>query len=370
MVNTASIIYTPVPRPESGGNVFCPVIINSKNNNTLNDSYDCIIRSLSGFYFRKHNMTPGNITLTTDYYVFYRIFNTTDPNMFNKNINFTYAPNNNDLNIVLSSETSVELMIAFRTVNYVVLSAEEFIDNTPLKTDHINILQLVSSRNGLWCGDYGLPELVLDTSNPYSYRPLDTYNNHLATNSYGVPTPQLLFTTNFEWVNLTNNSFVPPTPPVIPPFYIEEVQPVSFSKSEPVIKSFSIPSIVFGSDSFKITPPKSENNTKFTYKSSDPSIAIVVGDNIEIIRPGKVEIIATQESSPYFSGASIKTTLEITAPSEKNPVSINNGDQLLNFIKKGAYFGKLNGEIMIDEQLSPSFNVKLSGPGSIVKSKD
>ena len=147
---------------------------------------------------------------------------------------------------------------------------------------------------------------------------------------------------------------------------VSNAEPIyQFNRQEPKIKTILIPSKTFGSQSFKIVPPKSENNSRFTYKSSDPSVAIINGDIVEIIGPGKCEIIATQDSSIYYNSATIKIPLEIQECTETNPFIINDGEQLLSFIDKEAKYGKLKSDVIIDKDLNPKFNIKLSSQGNV-----
>ena len=338
MSNTFSINFNRTETTNSlSYNVYCSIIQNTTGN-------DIKLLNISNLVYRISLATPSNPT--TVYKVYYRIFNTTNSNLFSVTDTFNFAsPDaNGNLNIILNNNNSLELMVIFETAFYVISTQNLSQEYTVLDSSQSGIA-LLAGRGGssiTVAGKLDLNNLntMYSLSTSYIYGSLYVSNNQLICNY------------NFESLSLIS----------------QQSSPVKyeFLRQEPKIKKFSMPTKIFGDDSFEIVPPKSENNSRFSYESSDTSVATISDNNkVNIIKPGKTEIIATQNSSPFYTSATTKTTFEIQECTETNPVIINDGEQLLSFIDKEAKYGKLKSDVIIDKDLNPKFNIKLSSQGNV-----
>jgi len=93
-------------------------------------------------------------------------------------------------------------------------------------------------------------------------------------------------------------------------------------KSNPLLREFSIPSKFYGDSPFTITAPFSYSPGSFTYASSDPNIATIYGNTIEIYGIGRVNITATQLESKYFTSDTITSSFIVTTIPGICPVPI------------------------------------------------
>ena len=328
MSNTFSInlSQTAITNP-SVYNIYCSIIQNTSGN-------DIKLLNISNISYSSNGSTPFNPK--TGYNVFYRNFNTTNSNSFSLNDPFSFAsPDaNGNLNIILNNNNSLELMVIFETSFYVIGSKDPFTEYSVLNNSQPGIVILAGKGGYELTGTSG--KLDLSTLNTTSNLNTNVIYSRLTNNML-----QLICNYNFESLSL-----ISPAPQQSSPVKYE------FLRQEPKIKKFSMPTKIFGDDSFEIVPPKSENNSRFSYESSDTSVATISDNNkVNIIKPGKTEIIATQNSSPFYTSATTKTTFEIQECTETNPVIINDGEQLLSFIDKEAKYGKLKSDVIIDKDL-------------------
>jgi hypothetical protein len=79
----------------------------------------------------------------------------------------------------------------------------------------------------------------------------------------------------------------------------------------PTLSSFTISHQSYGASSFQITPPTSNSPGTFTYFSSNPNVATIVGDMITIVGIGSSQITALQAASTNFTTGSITTTFTV-----------------------------------------------------------
>jgi hypothetical protein len=79
----------------------------------------------------------------------------------------------------------------------------------------------------------------------------------------------------------------------------------------PTLSSFTISHQSYGASSFQITPPTSNSPGAFTYSSSNPNVATIVGNVVTIVGVGSSQITALQAASTNFTSGSITTTLTV-----------------------------------------------------------
>jgi hypothetical protein len=94
------------------------------------------------------------------------------------------------------------------------------------------------------------------------------------------------------------------------------------NKASPDLTNFSIPTKFYGDSPFTITAPISNSDGSFTYASSDPNIATIYGNTIEIYGIGRVNITATQLESKYFTSDTITSSFIVTTIPGICPVPI------------------------------------------------
>ena len=79
----------------------------------------------------------------------------------------------------------------------------------------------------------------------------------------------------------------------------------------PVLTNFSMPTKKVGDTPFNIINPSSNSNGAFTYTSSDPAVATIVGDLVTIVGRGTSTITARQSSTTNFVTGTITSTLQV-----------------------------------------------------------
>jgi hypothetical protein len=109
----------------------------------------------------------------------------------------------------------------------------------------------------------------------------------------------------------------------------------------PTLGAFTLPSILTVGSTYTITPPTSNSFGAFTYTSSNPTVASIVGNNSFIYNASGVTIItATQAAYGGYSSASVSSTIittkfiyTTTAPIViPNVVDSRDGNTYTNFI--------------------------------------
>ena len=84
---------------------------------------------------------------------------------------------------------------------------------------------------------------------------------------------------------------------------------------DPTITGFSVPTKVFGDADFALTAPTSNSAGAFTYTSSNPAVATIVGGNsIHIVGAGASTITANQAASGSFDVGSTTASFVVTSP--------------------------------------------------------
>jgi hypothetical protein len=81
----------------------------------------------------------------------------------------------------------------------------------------------------------------------------------------------------------------------------------------PTIGSFSVPSKVYGSEAFELTPPTSTSAGAWSYTSSSSSVATVSGSTVTIKGVGTTTDTATQAANGNYTGATKTATFTVTA---------------------------------------------------------
>jgi uncharacterized protein YjdB len=79
----------------------------------------------------------------------------------------------------------------------------------------------------------------------------------------------------------------------------------------PTLSSFTISPQSYGASSFQITQPTSNSPGTFTYSSSNPNVATIVGNVVTIVGVGSSQITALQAASTNFTTGSITTTFTV-----------------------------------------------------------
>ena len=72
-----------------------------------------------------------------------------------------------------------------------------------------------------------------------------------------------------------------------------------------VLSNFTVPTKSVGNEPFAITPPTTNGDGAFTYRSSNTAIATVAGNMVTIVGAGSVNITAEQASSESYTSATI-----------------------------------------------------------------
>ena len=89
------------------------------------------------------------------------------------------------------------------------------------------------------------------------------------------------------------------------------------NKKTTFLSNFSVFPKITGSAPFTIFPPITTGNGAFTYTSSNPDVATIVGNVITVVGAGTTTITANQASTVNFTAASITTIFTVNLP---NPV--------------------------------------------------
>jgi Putative metal-binding motif/Secretion system C-terminal sorting domain len=85
--------------------------------------------------------------------------------------------------------------------------------------------------------------------------------------------------------------------------------------SDPTITGFTVPAKVFGDADFALTAPTSNSAGAFSYTSSNPAVATIVGGNmVHLTGVGSSTITANQAASGSFDAGSITASLVVSAP--------------------------------------------------------
>ena len=72
-----------------------------------------------------------------------------------------------------------------------------------------------------------------------------------------------------------------------------------------VLSNFNIPTKAFGNEPFAITPPTTNGDGAFTYRSSNTAVATIAGNTVTIVGAGSATISAVQSSSENYTSATI-----------------------------------------------------------------
>jgi len=76
----------------------------------------------------------------------------------------------------------------------------------------------------------------------------------------------------------------------------------------PTITNFTVPTKTYGDASFVLQDPSSNSTGRFTYTSSNTSIATIFGKTVTITGAGTTTITATQDASGNYTQGSVNTT--------------------------------------------------------------
>jgi uncharacterized protein YjdB len=79
----------------------------------------------------------------------------------------------------------------------------------------------------------------------------------------------------------------------------------------PSFGSFSIASRDFGSVPFTLTPPTSNSSGAFSYSSSDPTIASIVGNVVTVVKAGTITITATQAAATIYTSKTVNASFVV-----------------------------------------------------------
>ena len=119
------------------------------------------------------------------------------------------------------------------------------------------------------------------------------------------------------------------------------VNPIS-----PTLSNFNIPSKIFGDPPFQIPPPSSTSTGAFTYSSSNPNVATIVGDTITIVGVGSSQITAFQAATTNFTSGTIPTTFTVNTPSI---VAVGSGSNTIIYSSDGTtWIPSTNGNTMFN----------------------
>jgi uncharacterized protein YaiE (UPF0345 family) len=86
------------------------------------------------------------------------------------------------------------------------------------------------------------------------------------------------------------------------------------NRMTPVLTNFSVSSSLFGDPDITIVPPTSTSSGSFTYTSSNPEVATIVGGVLSIVGTGSSTITATQEISNNYGSASTTAVFSVIPP--------------------------------------------------------
>ncbi len=89
--------------------------------------------------------------------------------------------------------------------------------------------------------------------------------------------------------------------------------------SDPTITDFTVPAKVFGDAPFALTAPTSNSAGAFTYSSSNPLVATVVGNMVTVTGVGTCTITANQAANGIYDAGSITASLVVSAPALNTP---------------------------------------------------
>ena len=79
----------------------------------------------------------------------------------------------------------------------------------------------------------------------------------------------------------------------------------------PSFGSFSVGSRDFGSVPFTLTPPTSNSSGAFSYSSSDPTIASIVGNVVTVVKAGTITITATQAAATIYTSKTVNASFVV-----------------------------------------------------------
>jgi Putative metal-binding motif len=82
----------------------------------------------------------------------------------------------------------------------------------------------------------------------------------------------------------------------------------------PTLSAFTVPAKVTSSPAFALTAPTSNSAGAFSYMSSDPLVATVLGNMVTIVGVGTTTITATQAAAGSYNSGTITASLVVTAP--------------------------------------------------------
>lgn len=82
----------------------------------------------------------------------------------------------------------------------------------------------------------------------------------------------------------------------------------------PVLGAFAIATRPAGAAAFALTPPSSSSAAAFSYASSNPAVATVLGNTVTIVGVGTTTITATQAASPGYLTAAVASSFVVGAP--------------------------------------------------------
>jgi uncharacterized protein YjdB len=80
----------------------------------------------------------------------------------------------------------------------------------------------------------------------------------------------------------------------------------------PALTGFSVPAKTFGSETFSLVPPTSNSDGAFTYTSSNPRVATIVGNVVAMVGVGTTTITAIQASSTNYRSATITASFVVS----------------------------------------------------------
>ena len=84
------------------------------------------------------------------------------------------------------------------------------------------------------------------------------------------------------------------------------------NKIDTYLTDFNDLTYLCSNEEIRINPPLSNSLASFTYYSSNEEVALISGNNIQLIKSGTSIITATQASTDYYNSASIVCTLNVT----------------------------------------------------------
>jgi hypothetical protein len=87
--------------------------------------------------------------------------------------------------------------------------------------------------------------------------------------------------------------------------------PLVVNKKTAILTDFSVPAKTFGNASFTITPPTSNSNGAFTYKSLNEDVATISKNVVTIVGIGTATITAVQASTANFTSGTITALFQV-----------------------------------------------------------